>query len=292
MTAARSPLQQVLLYAAVLAVVLWTMAPFYWMLVSSVSEQRDLFSFPPVWFPRTVSLERFWILLGLGDLAGLDEETARPALLFRTALLNSVLVCGITTAVGLAVGTIAAYAYARLRFAFSGPFMALTVVVHMLPPIATVIPLYILLRKIGLLNELSGLILVYAALSVTYVVWVMSGYFRSIPKELEESARIDGCSRMGALVRVILPIVTPGLVATGILVFITTWNEFLYVLVLMNDPANKTVPVVVAEFSTQDQIKYGMIMTGGIIVSLPPVLMALLFQRRLISGLTAGAVKG
>jgi multiple sugar transport system permease protein len=91
---------------------------------------------------------------------------------------------------------------------------------------------------------------------------------------------------------VILPIVTPGLVATGILVFITTWNEFLYVLVLMNDPANKTVPVVVAEFSTQDQIKYGMIMTGGIIVSLPPVLMALLFQRRLISGLTAGAVKG
>jgi multiple sugar transport system permease protein len=292
MTAARSPLQQVLLYAAVLAVVLWTMAPFYWMLVSSVSEQRDLFSFPPVWFPRTVSLERFWILLGLGDLAGLDEETARPALLFRTALLNSVLVCGITTAVGLAVGTVAAYAYARLRFAFSGPFMALTVVVHMLPPIATVIPLYILLRKIGLLNELSGLILVYAALSVTYVVWVMSGYFRSIPKELEESARIDGCSRMGALVRVILPIVTPGLVATGILVFITTWNEFLYVLVLMNDPANKTVPVVVAEFSTQDQIKYGMIMTGGIIVSLPPVLLALLFQRRLISGLTAGAVKG
>jgi multiple sugar transport system permease protein len=292
MTAARSPLQQVLLYAAVLAVVLWTMAPFYWMLVSSVSEQRDLFSFPPVWFPRTVSLERFWILLGLGDLAGLDEETARPALLFRTALLNSVLVCGITTAVGLAVGTVAAYAYARLRFAFSGPLMALTVVVHMLPPIATVIPLYILLRKIGLLNELSGLILVYAALSVTYVVWVMSGYFRSIPKELEESARIDGCSRMGALVRVILPIVTPGLVATGILVFITTWNEFLYVLVLMNDPANKTVPVVVAEFSTQDQIKYGMIMTGGIIVSLPPVLMALLFQRRLISGLTAGAVKG
>jgi multiple sugar transport system permease protein len=292
MTAARSPLQQVLLYAAVLAVVLWTMAPFYWMLVSSVSEQRDLFSFPPVWFPRTVSLERFWILLGLGDLAGLDEETARPALLFRTALLNSVLVCGITTAAGLAVGTVAAYAYARLRFAFSGPLMALTVVVHMLPPIATVIPLYILLRKIGLLNELSGLILVYAALSVTYVVWVMSGYFRSIPKELEESARIDGCSRMGALVRVILPIVTPGLVATGILVFITTWNEFLYVLVLMNDPANKTVPVVVAEFSTQDQIKYGMIMTGGIIVSLPPVLMALLFQRRLISGLTAGAVKG
>ena len=292
MTAARSPLQQVLLYAAVLAVVLWTMAPFYWMLVSSVSEQRDLFSFPPVWFPRTVSLARFWILLGLGDLAGLDEETARPALLFRTALLNSVLVCGITTAVGLAVGTVAAYAYARLRFAFSGPLMALTVVVHMLPPIATVIPLYILLRKIGLLNELSGLILVYAALSVTYVVWVMSGYFRSIPKELEESARIDGCSRMGALVRVILPIVTPGLVATGILVFITTWNEFLYVLVLMNDPANKTVPVVVAEFSTQDQIKYGMIMTGGIIVSLPPVLMALLFQRRLISGLTAGAVKG
>jgi multiple sugar transport system permease protein len=232
MNTTRSPLQPALLYTAGLAIVLWTLAPFYWMLVSSVSEQRDLFSFPPVWFPRSVSFDRFWILLGLGDLAGLDEETAQPARLFRMALLNSILVCGITTVVGLLVGTVAAYAYARLRFAFSGALMALTVMVHMLPPIATVIPLYILLRKLGLLNQLSGLILVYAALSVTYVVWVMSGYFRTIPKELEESARIDGCSRMGALLRVILPIVTPGLVATGILVFITTWNEFLYVLVL------------------------------------------------------------
>jgi multiple sugar transport system permease protein len=292
MSTTRSVSQQILLYAAVLGIVLWTLAPFYWMLVSSVSEQRDLFSFPPVWFPRTISFERFEQLLGFASPGEVDEETARPARLFRTALLNSVLVCGMTTLIGLTVGTIAAYSYARLRFRFSRYLMALTVMVHMLPPIATVIPLYILLRKVGLLNQLSGLILVYAALSVTYVVWVMSGYFQTIPKELEESARIDGCSRMGALMRVILPIVTPGLIATGILVFITTWNEFLYVLVLINDPANKTVPVMIAEFSTQDQIKYGMIMTGGIIVSLPPVLLALIFQRRLISGLTAGAVKG
>jgi ABC-type sugar transport system, permease component len=292
MSTTRSVFQQTLLYSAVLGIVLWTLAPFYWMLVSSVSEQRDLFSFPPIWFPRTISFERFEQLLGLASLGDVDEETARPARLFRTALMNSVLVCGITTLIGLTAGTIAAYSYARLRFAFSRHLMALTVMVHMLPPIATVIPLYILLKKVGLLNQLSGLILVYAALSVTYVVWVMSGYFRTIPKELEESARIDGCSRMGALMRVILPIVTPGLIATGILVFITTWNEFLYVLVLINDPANKTVPVMIAEFSTQDQIKYGMIMTGGIIVSLPPVLLALIFQRRLISGLTAGAVKG
>lgn len=285
-------LSQVLLYGAVFMIVAWTLAPFYWMVVTSLSDQRDLLSFPPSLLPERISFERYWQLLGLADPDTLDAETAGPARLFRRALTNSVLVSGATTLIGLAIGTVAGYAYARLKFRFSNHLLALTVMVHMLPPIATVIPLYVLLRKIGLLNSLTGLILVYSALAVTYVVWVMSGYFRSVPRELEESARIDGCTRLGALLRIVLPVVAPGIVATGLLVFITMWNEFLYALVLINDPSSKTVPVMISEFSTQESIKYGMIMAGGAIVSLPPVLIAFIFQRRLVSGLTAGAVKG
>lgn len=270
----------------------WTLLPFYWMFVSSIAEQRDLIVFPPNWIPERYSFERYWQLSGIADLADLDAETARPTALFRTAIVNSLTVASITTILALIVGSLAGYAYARLQFAFRKQLLALTVMVHMLPPIATVIPLYILLRHMGLLNTQPGLILVYCALAITYVVWVMSGFFRAIPRELEDSARIDGCTRIGAFLRIVLPIAAPGLVATGLLVFITIWNEFLYVLILMNDPSGKTVPVVVAEFSTQDQVKYGMIMTGGVLVSLPPVILALIFQRHLISGLTAGAVKG
>jgi len=277
---------------AVALVVLWTLAPFYWMLISSISERRDLLSFPPQWLPSNPTLERYKLMVGAAGGANVDSEILKPALLFRRALINSAIAAGMTTLLSLVVGTLAGYAYSRLRFAFRRNLLTLTVVVHMLPPIATLIPLYMTLRYVGLLNELAGLILVYSALAITYVVWVMNGYFKTIPRELEESARIDGCTRFGALWRVVLPLTGPGLVATGLLVFITTWNEFLYALVLMNFPDGKTVPVVVAEFTTQFGVDYGMMMTGGVLTSLPPVVLALIFQRHLVRGLTAGAVKG
>ena len=262
------------------------------MLVTSVAGPRELMVFAPELWPKTISFERYRELLGLIDPATLDADIAVAATLFRRALTNSVIAAGATTVIGLFVGVFAGYAYARLKFSYKNSLLGLTVMVHMLPPIATVIPLYILLRKIGLLNSLTGLVLVYSALAVTYVVWVMSGYFRSVPGELEEAARVDGCTRLGALLRIVLPVVAPGIVATGLLVFITMWNEFLYALVLINDPVQKTVPVMISEFSTQERINYGLIMAGGAIVSLPPVLIAFIFQRRLVSGLTAGAVKG
>ena len=292
MTVFRKLLPRVLLYAAVALILLWTLAPFYWMLATSVAGQRDLMSFPPAAIPPTITFERYVQLFGLADPSSIDVDIAVGARLFRRALTNSILVASATTVIGLVVGVIAGYAYARLKFSFSRSLLGITVMVHMLPPIATVIPLYMLLRQIGLLNSLTGLILVYSALAVTYVVWIMNGYFRSVPIELEESARVDGCTRLGALARIVLPVVAPGIVATGLLVFITMWNEFLYALVLINDATSKTVPVMISEFSTQERINYGMIMAGGVIVSLPPVLIAFIFQRRLVGGLTAGAVKG
>lgn len=286
------PIVKAATWLAVALVVLWTLAPFYWMLISSISERRDLLSFPPQWLPSNPTLERYKLMVGAAGGANVDSEILKPALLFRRALINSAIAAGMTTLLSLVVGTLAGYAYSRLRFAFRRNLLTLTVVVHMLPPIATLIPLYMTLRYVGLLNELAGLILVYSALAITYVVWVMNGYFKTIPRELEESARIDGCTRFGALWRVVLPLTGPGLVATGLLVFITTWNEFLYALVLMNFPDGKTVPVVVAEFTTQFGVDYGMMMTGGVLTSLPPVILALIFQRHLVRGLTAGAVKG
>lgn len=280
------------LYAAVVLILLWTLAPFYWMFISSISNEKELLSVPTHWFPSQPTFERYQAMLLTGSILHRGVAVTGPAAAFKLALWNSTLVAGVTTLVSLLLGALSGYAFARLRFAMRGPLLIVTMAVQMLPPIATIIPLYILLRKLGMLNTRLALTLVYCSFTITYVVWVMNGFFRNIPRDLEEAARIDGCSRLGALFRVIVPVAVPGLVATGLLSFLTAWNEFLYALTLMNDPAGKTVPVLVAEFSTQYGVDYGMMMAGGVLASVIPALLALVFQRQLIRGLTSGAVKG
>lgn len=276
----------------VLVILFWTLAPFYWMVVSSVSLQKDLITVPIRWLPREVTFERYRAMLFEGSVLHRGVPVTGPAQVFKQGLLNSTVVAGVSTGVSLLLGSLSAYALARLRFRGRGILMVLAIAVQMIPPIATIIPLYMLLRGIGLLNTRTALILVYSSFTVAYVIWVMHGFFRTIPKELEEAARIDGCTRLGALFRVLLPVAAPGLVATGLLSFLTAWSEFMYALILVNQPVAKTVPVLVAEFSTQYGIDYGMMMTGGVLASLPPALLAILFERQLTRGLMTGAVKG
>lgn len=273
-------------------IALWTLLPFYWMVVTSLAGSRALLAFPPPIFPSDWTLQWYQELLGLAPPSASTRDTASASRLFITALGNSLSAAGIATAVGILLGIPAAYAYARLRSPTRAVFFLMTFIVHTVPPFATVLPIYILLRNVGLLNSKTGIILVYSALAVTYVIWMMTAIIRGIPKDLEDAARIDGCTRFQAFLRVVLPILKPAIVAAGLLVFISLWNEFLYVLVLVNDPANKTVPLVISEYSTQERINYGLVMASGVIVSLPPVLIALIFQRRIVSGLTAGATKG
>lgn len=279
-------------YIGILLLMIWTLAPVYWLIVSSISPSHELSAYPPHWFPEDPSLHRIRSIFGRATLRSSSMQTmTAPAAFFRKSLINSTIVAVITTALCLFLGSLAGYVFARLRFPGRRVLMLLPLALQMLPPIALVISLFSIVQRLGLTDSLAGLILIYPSFLLVYVVWVMSGFYQGIPRDLEDAARIDGCSRLGALFRIILPLSKPALFSTGMLTFLLSWDEFLYALVLTSSQA-KTLPVAVGEFSTQFGIDYGMMMSGGFLASIPPIVIALLFQPLLVRGLTAGSLKG
>lgn len=281
----RSPAVLLARYLAAAAVALWVLAPFAWLVISSVAAEADLLAQPLRWWPQHASLERYRIIFTSTDPGG-------AAYAFRHAMGNSVRVAALTTAIALLTGVPAAYALARFRFRGREALVMALLGTYMLPPIALVVPLYLILGRMGLRDTIPGLALVYASFVTPYVVWIMRGYFQVIPEELEEAARVDGCSRLGAFARVALPLAGPGLVTTAIFAALMAWDEFLYGLILTSSVDAKPIPVAIAEFSGQHMVDYGMIAAGGVLAALPPVLASLVLQRSIIRGLTAGAVKG
>ncbi len=280
----RSVFQSVLIYASATVVVLAAIAPPVWLFISSISTENELLSVPVHWVPQSPTFERFnEILTATGN---------STAAVFRHAMLNSVIVAMAVAVICVGVGSLAAYSFARMRFANHEPFMYFMLFSYMLPPIMIIVPLYTIMRDLKLLDTQNGLIAIYAALIMPFAVWIMRGYFQSIPCDLEDAARIDGCTRLGALVHVILPLSSPGLVATALFCFLGSWEEFLIALIFTSSPASKTIPVAIAEFTGRHAIDYGMMATGGVIAAVPPILIALLFQRFMIRGLTSGAIKG
>lgn len=279
-------------YLCVAIIIVWSLAPVYWLVVSSITTTSELASVPPHWIPQQPTLERYTSILTAKTIAFRGSEIRSPASLFRRAMWNSTVVAGTTTIICLCLGSLTAYAFARLRFPLKGVLLSTAIGIQMLPPIALLVPLYWILKDMRLINTRTSLIMVNTSLLLVYVIWVMTGYFRSIPKELEDSARVDGCSRLSALFKIILPVSTPGLVATGLLTFLLAWDEFMFALTLTNSVEAKTITVAIGEFSTQYGIDYGMMTTGGVFAAIPPVVLALIFQRFITSGLTSGAVKG
>jgi multiple sugar transport system permease protein len=280
------------LYAAVILVMLQTALPFAWLFISSVSSDKEILSKPPHWIPEEPTAQRYTSIITGGQLNSVGGKVDGPSKMFRTSVVNSFIITTTSTLVSLFLGSISAFVMSNLKFRFKNQFLFLVISVQMLPQIAIIIPLYFIIRKLNLSDTYFALILVYCCFIITYVIWIMSGFFKTIPKELEDSARIDGCSRFGALFRVIMPIAAPGLVATGILSFLMAWDEFMFALIFTNTGASKTIPVAISEFSTQFSIDYGMMTTGGILASLPPILLSMFFQKYIIQGLSAGAVKG
>ncbi len=277
-------LQRVLLYLAVVVIIIWTTAPYLWLIISSLSYRIDLLQVPLHWIPPRITLDNYYELFVSGG------QTNANATLFLQALRNSGIITFSATFICLVLGVLAAYALARLKFPGSGVYLALMMTVQMVPPVAIVIPLYVILRNFNMLDTRYGLVLVYLSFILPLVVWLMRSYFAAIPSELEDAARIDGCSRLGALMRVILPLSGPGLVSVAVFAFIAAWNEYLYAFILTTVDA-KTLPVLIGEFSTKLGLEYLRIAAAGVLASLPPVILALIFQRFIIRGLTAGSIK-
>lgn len=257
--------------------VLGSAFPFYWAIVSSFTPEARLFQRPSL-VPATLVLEHYRALF-----------TERS---FWVPIRNSLVVAGATTLFSVTVGGLCAYALARLRFRGKAPLLGLILAVSVFPQISVVSPLYLLLRSLRLINTYPGLILPYLTFAMPLTVWLLVGFFRQLPAELEEAAMVDGASRLRAMREVILPVALPGLAATAILTFVYSWNEFLFALSFTLGPERQTVPVAIALFRGQYQVPWGQILAAAIVATAPVALLVLAFQRRIVQGLTAGAVKG
>jgi len=211
---------------------------------------------------------------------------------FLLAIRNSLVVAGLTTAVALPLAATCAYAIARLPLRGRGPLLAVLLAVSMFPQISVVAPLFLVLRELGLINTYPGLVLPYVTFTTPLAVWLLTAFFRQLPRELEEAALVDGASRLRTLRDVVLPLAAPGLSSTAILTFLYAWNEFLFALSFTFDADRQTVPVAIALLRGRYQVPWGQVLAAAVLASLPVALVVAAFQRRIVAGLTAGAVKG
>jgi ABC-type glycerol-3-phosphate transport system permease component len=265
---------------AAVAVVLLILAiafPFYWAIASSFTPESQLYQSPSL-VPGTLVLDHYRALF---------SERA-----FWIPIRNSLIVAGTTTAFCVTVGALCAYALARLRFRGKVFLLGLILAVSMFPQISVVSPLFLLLRGLHLINTYPGLILPYLTFAMPLTVWLLVGIFRQLPAELEEAAMVDGASRLRTFREVVVPLALPGLATTAILTFVYSWNEFLFALSFTLGPERQTVPVAIALLRGQYQVPWGQILAGSIVATTPVALLVLAFQRRIVQGLTAGAVKG
>jgi len=266
---------------------LFTLLPIAWLFLSTIQTESSLLRVPPRLLPETITLGNY---VDIFKPAAFGENSGQST--FLLALRNSVIVSLGTTAVAMVFGTTAAYAFARFNIPRKRTLLLIVLGSQLLPAISVIIPLFRMFKSAALLDTLWALILAYSTFSLPFVVWIMAGYFQSVPRELEEAARIDGASRFGAFVRVALPLAAPGLGATAIFTLLNAWDEFFFALIFTSTYAAKTLPIALAEFIGRHSVNWGLLVTGGFIASLPPIVLSLAFYRYIVSGLSAGGLKG
>lgn len=252
--------------------------PVYWMVTTSFKSPEDVLVANPSLLPTSFSLENYFLAF--------EREY------FVGALINSALVVSVTVTLSLFLAMLASFAIARIRFAGKGVFIAIFLMVQMIPLTALIIPLFLQLSALGLVNTIPGLIITYVAFVLPFVVWTLRGFLIGIPQELEEAALVDGCSRPKAFRYVIFPLLAPGLVATGVYAFIQAWNEFLLAYIIMASQENQTLPVWLAGFTSRTGTDWGPLMAASVIAAVPAVILFMIFQNKLAVGVTAGAIKG
>jgi N,N'-diacetylchitobiose transport system permease protein len=274
----RRTVSRVATNALALAVFAVMLFPVYWMVATAFKPGRDILTYTPNWFPRHPTLSNFRDAMGRAY--------------FWSDVKNSLIIVGVVVVLSLALAFLAALALAKFRFYGRKAFIVLIIGVQMVPLNALVIPLYILLSRVHQVDKLSGVIVMYLTFVLPFTVWTLRGFMLGVPKELEEAAMVDGTTRFGAFVRILLPLVAPGLVATSIFAFIQAWNEFLIAYVFLHEPSKQTLTVWLANFTTLRGTEWGPLMAGATLTALPVVAFFLLVQKRVAFGLTAGAVRG
>ncbi len=271
-------LSAVLFYVFLTLFVLVSIFPLIWIFKMSIITRGELFQSPPTLLPASPTSSEYAQILG--DSA------------FQQALINSVIISGVTTVICLFFGSIAAYAIARLRFGFKGIIMTLILAISFFPGVAIIAPLFIQFSAFGIIDTLASVIITDVVFALPLTVWLLVAFFRELPRDLEEAAKVDGATTIQAFRKVIVPLAAPGVFTTAILTFIFAWNEFLFATTFLLTPDTQPVTVVIPNFASQYTTDYGAQAAAAVVVTVPLVIMVLIFQRRIVSGLTAGAVKG
>lgn len=266
------------LYVCALAVSAFALFPIYYVVITSLKPRSEIYTRTPDLWPNNPQWHQYTRVLTEGHVA--------------RALMNSLIIATATTLICVVVAGMAAYALARLEVPLKRTLLMLILTTQMFPLVVLIIPLFVLMRNANLIDTYQGLVIAYLAFTVPLAIWIMRGFIVTIPEELEHAAMIDGATRVGAMFRVILPIAGPGLVATATLSFIAAWNEFMLALTFMNEEERKTLPVVLQEFVGRGDVDWGAVMATSVIYTLPVVLFFMLMRKRLMLGMTAGAVKG
>lgn len=252
--------------------------PIYWMVSTALKPGKEILSLTPVWFPSPVTFDNF--------------RTAINVPFFWNDVVNSLTVVLSVVAISIVLAFLAAVSVARFGFRGRTAFVVLVIAVQMVPLTALVIPVYLLLDKVGQVDSLLGVIAYYLAIVLPFMIWTLRGFVANVPVDLEEAAMVDGASRVGAFLRIVFPLVAPGLVATAIFGFIQAWNEYIIAYVLLSSASKQTLTIWLASFTTQHGTDWGGLMAGATLTALPVVVFFLLVQRHVAGGLTAGAVKG
>nr|WP_191886912.1 carbohydrate ABC transporter permease [Streptomyces mutabilis] len=252
--------------------------PVYWLVISALRPNHEIRSYDQTLWPSSLTLDNF--------------SRAIDAPNFGTAIQSSLVIC-VTAVVGaMILSTIAAFAIGRFRFAGRKAFMIVLLLVQLLPPTTMLIPLYIQLNDLGAINEYWGVIIIYLVSTLPFATWMIRGFVVNIPRELEEAAMVDGCSRMGAFWRVIFPLLAPGLAAASIFSLINAWNEYLLAYIVLQDNDKYTLNVWLMNFTTDRGTDYGALMAASTLIAIPVVAFFMLVQKKMAAGLTSGAVKG
>jgi multiple sugar transport system permease protein len=264
-------------YLALIVVVAVIAFPLYWMIITSLKIPREIYRLPSLW-PNVFTGDNYRTLIEEKD--------------FLRNIKNSLIVASCVTAISLIISSFAAYSLVRFRYRFKGVFGRMILFAYLTPTSLLFIPLSIIIARLNLGNSLQGLILVYLTFSLPLSTWLLQGYFRGVPRELEEQAMVDGSTRMGALFKILLPLSAPGLAAVAVFTFTGAWNELLLALILIKSESDRTVPLGINYLITSDVLPWGTLMAGAVLSSLPVMVLYFLAQRFMVQGMTSGSVKG